>query len=90
MHLLAGICEYITLRRGLPCTKKSSALLLSGHDENMISLSYVQTDARKNFRHCAANSVGSCCVRVGSGLQTDATTSNNVGAFSASWGGYNP
>ena len=55
-----------------------------------MSLSYVQTDARKNFRHCAANSVGSCCVRVGSGLQTDAKTSNNVGAFSASWGGYNP
>ena len=56
----------------------------------MTSLSYVQTDARKNFRHCGANIVGSCCVRVGSGLQTDVKTSNNVGAFSASWGGYNP
>ena len=36
------------------------------------------------------NNVGSCCVRVGSGVQTDATTSNNVGTCSASWEGYNP
>ena len=37
-----------------------------------------------------ANNVGSCCVRVGSGVQTDATTPNNVGTYSASWEGYNP
>ena len=29
-------------------------------------------------------------VRVGSGVQTDATTPNNVGTYSASWEGYNP
>ena len=33
--------------------------------------------------------VGSCCVRVGSGVQTDATTPSNVGTCSASWEGYN-
>ena len=37
-----------------------------------------------------ANNVGRCCIRVGSGVQTDATTSNNVGGCSASWEGYNP
>ena len=26
-----------------------------------------------------------CCVRVASGVQTDATTPNNVGTYSASW-----
>ena len=30
------------------------------------------------------------CVRVGSGVQTDATTPDNVGTCSASWEGYNP
>ena len=30
------------------------------------------------------------CVRVGSGVQTDATTPNDVGTCSASWKGYNP
>ena len=29
-------------------------------------------------------------MRVGSGVQTDATTPNNVGTCSASWEGYNP
>ena len=32
--------------------------------------------------------VGSCCVPVGSGVQTDATTPCNVGTCSASWEGY--
>ena len=32
--------------------------------------------------------VGSCCVRVGSGVKTDATTPSNVGTCSASWEGY--
>ena len=40
--------------------------------------------------HCCANNVGSCCMRVGSGAQTDATTPNNVGTCSALWEGYNP
>ena len=30
------------------------------------------------------------CVRVSSGVRTDATTLNNVGTRSASWEGYNP
>ena len=34
--------------------------------------------------------VGSCCVRVGRGLQTDATTPNNVRTCSESWKWYNP
>ena len=32
--------------------------------------------------------VGSCCVRVGSGVKTDATTPSNVGTCSALWEGY--
>ena len=31
-----------------------------------------------NSQHCCANNVGSCCMRVGSGVQTDATTPNIV------------
>ena len=37
-----------------------------------------------NSQHCWPNNVGSCCVRVGSGVQTNATTPNNVGTCSAS------
>ena len=47
-------------------------------------------NGRNNSQHCCANNVGSCCVRVGSGLQTDTTTPNNVGTSSALWEGYNP
>ena len=43
-----------------------------------------------NSQNCCASNVGSCCVRVGSGVQTDATTPNNVGTCSASWEEYNP
>ena len=37
----------------------------------------MQTDATTP-KHCCANNVESCCVRFGSGVQTDATTPNNV------------
>ena len=37
-----------------------------------------------------ASNVGSCCIRVGSQVQTDATTPNNIVTYSASWEGYNP
>ena len=50
----------------------------------------LRANRRNNSQHCRRNNVGSCCVRVGSGLQTDATTPNNVGTCSASWEGYNP
>ena len=43
-----------------------------------------------NSQQQLPNIVGSCCVRLGSGVQTDATTPNNVGTCSASWEGYNP
>ena len=36
------------------------------------------------------NNVDSCCVHVGSGVQTYARTPNIVGTYSASWEGYNP
>ena len=49
-----------------------------------------RVNGRNNSQHCCANNVGSCCVSVGSGVQTDATTPNNVGTCSASWEGYNP
>ena len=38
----------------------------------------LRANGRNNSQHCCANNVGSCCVRVGSGVQTDATTPNNV------------
>ena len=50
----------------------------------------LRANGRNNSQHCCANNVGSCCVRVGSGVQTDATTPNNVGTCSVSWEGYNP
>ena len=37
-----------------------------------------------------ASNVGSCCVRVGSQVQTDGTTPNNIVTYSASWVGYSP
>ena len=49
----------------------------------------LRANGRNNSQHCCANNVGSCCVPVGSGEQTDATTPNNVGTCSASWEGYN-
>ena len=33
---------------------------------------------RSNSLHCWAKNVGSCCVRVGNGVQADATTPNNM------------
>ena len=48
------------------------------------------TNGRNNYQHYWANNVGCCCVRVGSGVQTDATYPNNVGACIASWEGYSP
>ena len=50
----------------------------------------LRANGRNNSQHCCANYVGSCCVRVGSGVQTDETTPNNVRTCSASWEGYNP
>ena len=50
----------------------------------------LRANGRNNSQRCCSNNVGSCCVRVGSGVQTDATTRNNVGTSSASWEGYNP
>ena len=50
----------------------------------------LRANARYNSQHCCANNVGSCCVRVGSGVQTDATTPNKFGTCSASWEEYNP
>ena len=39
----------------------------------------LRANGRNNSQHCWASNVGSCCVCVGSGVQTDATTPNNVG-----------
>ena len=50
----------------------------------------LRANGSKNSQHCCTNNVGSFCVRVGSGVQMDATTLNNVGPCSASWEGYNP
>jgi len=50
----------------------------------------LRANGRNNSQHCCANNVGSCCVRTGSGVQTDATTPNKFGTCSASWEEYNP
>ena len=50
----------------------------------------LRANGRNNSQHCCANTVGSCCVRVGSGVQTDATTPNKFGNCSALWEEYNP
>ena len=49
----------------------------------------VQPKRYQEIKKCWANNVGSRGVRVGSGLQTGATTPNNVGVCSAMWEGYN-
>ena len=48
------------------------------------SIIRLRTNGRNNFQHCCANNVESCCVRVGSGVQMDATTPNNFETYSAS------
>ena len=50
---------------------------------NILESARLRANGRNN-----ANNVGSCCVRFGSGVQTNATTPNNVGTCSASWEGY--
>ena len=50
----------------------------------------LHVNGRNNSQHCCANDVVSCCVCVGSDVQADATTLNNVGTCSASCEGYNP
>ena len=54
-----------------------------------VSIIFLAKILISNFRDCWANNIRSCCVRVGSGIQTDATTLNNSGNCSASWEGYN-
>ena len=52
------------------------------------SLTRILKNGRNNPQLCCPNNVGSCCVRVGSGVQTDLTTPINVETCSASWEGY--
>ena len=65
-------------------------------DAGMDKIEYSNLDVRlranglNNSQHCWRSNDGSCCVRVGSGVRTDATTRNNVGTCTASWEGYNP
>ena len=50
----------------------------------------LRANGRNNSQHYCAKNVGNCSVRVGSGVQTDATTTNKFGTCSASWEEYNP
>ena len=59
-------------------------------NSNLTLLVRLRANGRNNSQQSSANNVGNCCVRVGSGLQTDATTPDKVGTCSASWEGYNP
>ena len=67
-----------------------SAVVCKRMERNGLLLLRLRTDGRNNSQHCCVNNGGSCCVRVDGGVQTDATTPNNVGTCSASWEGYNP
>ena len=67
--------------------KKIPHLTLMNKDAllaNILGFVRLRANGRNN-----ANNVGSCCVRFGSAVQTDATTPNNVGTCSASSEGYN-
>ena len=48
----------------------------------------LRAKGRNNSQHCLVHNAGSCHVRVGSAVQTDATTPNNAGTCNASWEGY--
>ena len=50
----------------------------------------LRANGLNDSQHCCANNAGSCRVGVGTGVQTDAPTSNNAETCSASWEGYNP
>ena len=50
--------------------------------------SFALDSAHNNSQHCWANNVGRCCVGVGSGVQTEATTPNNVKTCSVLWEEY--
>ena len=43
----------------------------------------LSVNGSKNSQHCWPNNIGSCCVRVGSGVQTDTTTPKTFGTWSA-------
>ena len=81
--LSSNVCERRTSTGGEPFS------LLICRDATKFALLRLRANERNNSQHCCANNVGSCCVCVGSGVQTDATTPNNVGTCSASWEGYN-
>ena len=52
--------------------------LLICRDATKFVLLRLLANGRNNSQHCCANNVGSCCVRVGGGVQTDETTPNIV------------
>ena len=63
-----------------------SSFALDSAQKKCLSLK-LRANGRNNSQTCWAKNVGSCCVRVGSGVQTEATTPNNVKTCSASWEG---
>ena len=56
----------------------------------VLVISIYNSIGRNNFQHCVTKNVGSYCVCIGSGVQTDATSPNNVRTCTASWEVYNP
>ena len=55
---------------GVPFTSRTRTLLKSAVR--------LRINGRNNSQHCCGNNLESCCVYVGSGVQTDATTPNIV------------
>ena len=56
----------------------------------IFSMVKLSANGLNKSQHYWANNVGSCWVRVDSGVQTHATTPNNGGTYSASWEGQIP
>ena len=89
-YILIFFLRHITIKNSLVpmslrCNSRNGPLSCSIH-----CYLKLRANGRNNSQVCWANIVGRCCVRIGDGVQTDATTPNNVGTCRVSWEGYNP
>ena len=72
------------------CWQCQEYYLQGGHCYRVRHRLKLHANGRNNSQHCCANNSVSCYVRVGSSVQTDATTSNNVGTCSGIVGRIQP
>ena len=74
------------LRDGIFCTNVFLAQEIRELSQplGISSIGIRKATCKRTQQVTAPNIVGSCCVRVGSSAQTDATIPSNVGSYSAS------